>query len=197
MIRFIDACRLICLFALSLTSQIAFAQPAMQDVPLSYAGCSFVHAGTAAIESLDVQHAVFESCPQGKAQGWALIGAKSRLRVGDAAYPVDLVKVGWLQNGRFIGADMILLEIGGFVNISAMRRARLFQKKDPNYSVPAVLELIRSEAQVAGAESQAEAVKVMSEAARAWDANPAGFLQQYMRAAQDDRPARGRSARGG
>jgi len=189
--------RLVSISALGLISLCVIAQPSLQEVPLTYGACSFIHKGTAAIESLDVQHAVFESCPQGRAQGWALIGAKTRLRLGNAVHPMDIVKVGWMQNGRFVGADMTLLEIGGFVNVSAMSRARTFQKNDPNYSVPAVLELIRSEAQVSGAAGQAEAVKVMSEAARAWDASPAGFIQQYMQAAQDDRPARGRSARGG
>ena len=188
-------------FALSLVTLGAPIYAAAQAVPkelaLSYAGCTFVHFGTDGIESLQVTHAMVQACPSGRAQGWTLFGARSVLRMGTGSSQFNFVNIGWMQDGRFVGAHLTLLEIGAIVNITAMSRARVAERRDSNYSLQALSDLIRSEAQISGAAGQEVAVKTMLDAARTWDANPSGYVQQYLQPAQDDRVTTGRSARGG
>ena len=189
-------CFALCLVTLG-APIFAAAQAVPKEMLQSYAGCSFVHFGTDRIESLQVTHAMVQACPAGRAQGWALYGARSVLRMGVGSSQFNFVNIGWMQDGRFVGAHLTLLEIGAIVNITAMSRARVAERRDSNYSLQALSDLIRSEAQISGAAGQEVAVKTMLDAARTWDANPSGYVQQYLQPAQDDRVTTGRSARGG
>ena len=188
-------------FVLSLATfgmpNFATAQAVTREMPQSYAGCSFIHIGSNGVESLQVTHAIAQSCPSGRAQGWVLYGARSVLRIGSGTSQFDFVNIGWMQDGRFVGTHLTLLEIGAIVNITAMSRARVAERSDVNYSIQALSNLIRSETQVSGATNQEAAVNAMLDAARAWDANPSGYVQLYLLPKQDDPVTTGRSARGG
>jgi hypothetical protein len=60
-----------------------------------------------------------------------------------------------------------------------------------------VLDSVRDEAQASGAPNQEEAVRAMSAAVRSWEVNPKALMELYLKPMQDDRPTRGRSAKGG
>jgi hypothetical protein len=174
----------------------AWAQTADQEVRLTYAGCSWFHTRRPNVESIDVTHAVFESCTNGAVQGWMVFGFNTQVRSATGGGVIEAVRAGWMRDGHFVGSRVDLLEIGAIVGTQARSRAVTFPRVHPNYTLNAVLDSVRDEAQASGAPNQEEAVRAMSAAVRSWEVNPKAFMELYLKPMQDDRLTRGRSAKG-